>query len=76
MAFTSKVVEANGRWEIYANDLLFATVMEVSPSRQKGKYKWSYYLKHLSVETYTIYKSPADAIIEVENYINLLNRNL
>lgn len=60
--------------EIYINNFLFAKIHKVLPARAKGSYKWSFTLEHLPVETYSIYKSVPDALIAIENYINLINR--
>ena len=60
--------------EIYINDLLFAKIYEVSPTKAKGKYKWSFTLEHLPVEICSLYKSIPDALIAIKNYTNLINR--
>jgi hypothetical protein len=65
----------NGNIEVYLNyNLLFATIRKVAPSRAKGNYKWSFTLEHLPVEAYALYKDAPDAVIAIENYVNLINR--
>jgi hypothetical protein len=76
MTLVSTIKKVNDdKIEIYVNDsLLFATVRKVLPAKAKGEYQWTYDLAHLSVETYALYKDAPDAVIQIENYINLLNR--
>jgi len=68
------IKEVDKQYKMFVNDLHFATIYIVSPPKGKGKHKWSFRLEHLPVDTITVYKSPADAVIVLEKYINLLNR--
>jgi hypothetical protein len=77
MAFTVTTKQiGDEQYNVFANDMHFATIYKPLPFKRKAGAEWTFRIEHLPVEAYTVYRDVPDALIAVENFINLLNRNV